>query len=153
MNHDDVTPRLKALQSPEWRKGIMARVGMLAVREAKALVPQKTRNLHRTIRLGPHDEHHALIYAGGERQVGYAAYVEFGTKAHDIYPRKARVLAWGGPRRLSGTLRSGAKAEHFAMHVRHPGTRPKPYLVPGAKAAMRKAGMRDDLIKAWNDAS
>ena len=49
---DDVTPRLRALASPEWRKSILKRVGMVAVHEAKALVPRKTGNLDRTIRLG-----------------------------------------------------------------------------------------------------
>ena len=153
MKEDTVTPRLKALAAANFRKDILARVGMLAVHEAKALVPRKTGNLDRTIRLGPHDDERALIYAGGMRDVGYAAYVEFGTGPHVIVPRKAKVLAWVGNRRLSGTLRKGAKAEFFAMRVNHPGTRPKPYLVPGAKAALRKAGMRDDIVKAWNDAA
>lgn len=153
MKKDTLTPRLRALGSPEMRRSILARVGMLAVREAKALVPRKTGNLDRSIRLGPHDDKRALILAGGIREVGYAAAVEFGTKAHVILPRRAKVLAWGGNRRLSGTLRSGSKPEFFAMRVNHPGSRAKPYLVPGARAALRKAGIRDGIVKAWNDAA
>lgn len=153
MKQDTATPRLNALAQANLRKGILARVGVLAVREAKALVPRKTGNLDRTIRLGPVNDERALIYAGGIRNVGYAAYVEFGTGPHVIVPKRAKVLAWGGNRRLSGTLRSGAKATNFARKVNHPGTRKKPYLVPGAKAAMRKAGLRDAIVKAWNDAA
>ncbi len=154
MKRDTLTPRLKALSSADMRKSILARAGTLAVREAKAIVPRKTGNLDRSIRLGPHDENRALILAGGIREVGYAAFVEFGTTGGQmIRPVHKKALAWGGARRLSGTLRSGAKAEFFSMgHKRGP-TRAKPYLVPGAKAALRKAGLRDGLVKAWNDAA
>ena len=136
------------------------------MRKAQLIVVYKTRNLQRTIRAGAIDDKRALVLAGGIRKVGYAAAVEFGTKPHKITtnppgrgPRKPDSkakfgsLAWGGSRRLSGTLRSGAKAEFFARTVNHPGTRAKPYLVPGAKAAMRDAGLSDGLIKAWNDAA
>jgi hypothetical protein len=153
MKKDTLTPRLKALQDPDFGRSVLGRVAVLAVREAKGLVPVKTGNLRRTIRVGPITNTSARILAGGQREVGYAAHVEFGTKAHPIMPRKARVLAWGGNRRLSGTLRSGSKPEFFAMKVNHPGTRAKPYLVPGAQTAMRKAGLKDALIKAWNDAA
>lgn len=150
---EDLSPRLRALGQPQMRVTFLKHVGMLAVREAKALVPRKTGNLDRSIRLGPVDEHRALILAGGIREVGYAVHVEFGTRAHEIVPRRAKVLAWGGSRRLSGTLRSGSKPEFFAMRVHHPGTRAKPYLVPGAKAALHKAGLKDAIVKAWNDAA
>jgi hypothetical protein len=150
---EDLSPRLRALGSAEMRRSILGRIGMLAVREAKNLVPRKTGNLDRSIRLGTHDDKHVQILAGGIGQVGYAAAVEFGSRPHVIVPKRARVLAWGGQRRLSGTLRSGAKPEFFAMRVNHPGARAKPYLVPGAKAAMRKGGLRDGLVKAWNDAA
>jgi hypothetical protein len=178
MTHDDVTPRLKALGDPKMRRSILTRVGMLAVHEAKALVPVKTGNLRRTIRLGPHDEAHALIYAGGMENVGYAAAVEFGTSAHEIRPLHKKALAFasqhaldksaglglvrGGSKlkfRLSGSLSVGSQRRYgnaaytVVRHVHHPGTRKQPYLVPGAKAAMRQAGLRDDLVKAWNDAS
>ena len=150
---EDLSPRLKALGSPAMRKSILARVGTLAVREAKALVPRKTGNLDRSIRLGLATDRSVEIKAGGLGKVGYAAHVEFGTGPHVIVPVRRKALAWGGARRLSGTLRSGAQPEFFAMSVNHPGTRAKPYLVPGARAAMRKAGLRDGLVKAWNDAS
>jgi hypothetical protein len=150
---DTLTPRLKAIQKPAMGRSVLGRIAILAVKEAHSRVPVKTGNLRRSIRVGQITDHSARILAGGQREVGYAAAVEFGTKPHVIVPRKARVLAWGGNRRLSGTLRSGAKAEFFAMRVNHPGSRAKPYLVPGAKAAMQTAGLKDALVKAWNDAA
>ena len=153
MKKDTLTPRLKALSDRDMGRSILGRVAVLAVKEAHALVPVKTGNLRRTIRVGQITSTSARILAGGQREVGYAAAVEFGTKPHVIVPRKAKVLAWGGNRRLSGTLRSGSKPEFFAMKVNHPGSRAKPYLVPGARAAMRTAGLKDALIKTWNEAA
>jgi len=153
MKKDTLTPRLKALQNRDMGRLILGTVAKEAVKEAKDLVPKKTGNLKRTIRMGQITSTSARILAGGQREVGYAAAVEFGTGPHVIVPRKAKVLAWGGNRRLSGTLRSGASAEFFAMKVNHPGSRAKPYLVPGAKAAMRTAGLKDALIKTWNEAA
>lgn len=49
----------------------------------------------------------------------YAAYVEFGTKPHEIRPRNAKALAWRGP---NGMV--------YAKVVHHPGTRPHPYVRP-----------------------
>ena len=149
---EDLSPRLRALGSVELRRALLRGLQIAAIREAKHLVPRKTGNLDRSIRVGALSDDRALILAGGVRDVGYAACVEFGTGPHVIVPRKARVLAWGGNRRLSGTLRRGARAEFFAMRVNHPGTRAKPYLVPGAIAAMRKSGV-GPIVKAWNDAS
>jgi hypothetical protein len=149
---EDLSPRLKALGSAEMRRNLLKGLQMAAVMEAKRLVPRKTGNLDRSIRRGPINDDRALILAGGVGEVGYAAHVEFGTGPHVIVPVRAKVLAWGGNRRLSGTLRKGAKATNFAMRVNHPGTRAKPYLVPGAETAMRKAGV-GPIVKAWNDAA
>lgn len=149
---EDLSPRLRALGSAEFRRALLKGLQMAAIREAKHLVPRKTGNLDRTIRAGALSDDRALILAGGIRDVGYAAYVEFGTGPHVIVPRKAKALAWGGDRRLSGSLRKGARATNFAMRVNHPGSRAKPYLVPGAVSAMRKVGV-GPIVKAWNDAS
>ena len=150
---EDLSPRLRALGSADMHKKLLGHIAVAAVHEAKTLVPRRTGNLDRSIRLGPVDGQRALVYAGGVGEVGYAAHVEFGTKPHVILPKRAHALAWGGARRLSGTLRSGAKPEFFAMRVNHPGSRAKPYLVPGAKAALRKGGLSEGLVKAWNDAA
>lgn len=150
---EDLSPRLRALGSADFRKGLLRRVATAGVHEAKVLVPRRTGNLDRSIRMGHVDDRSAQVLAGGMREVGYAAAVEFGTRPHTIVPKRARVLAWGGSRRLSGTLRSGSKPQFFAMRVHHPGTRAKPYLVPGLTNALRKSGMREGIVKAWNDAA
>lgn len=61
---------------------------------------------------------------------GYIAkFVEFGTRAHEIKPRRAKSLYVAG---------------HFGMSVQHPGARPKPFMRPAldatASAAVVAAG-------------
>lgn len=126
---------------------LMERLGLSAIREQKLLVPRKTGNLGRSIHIGTVTATAADTLAGA----GYAAYVEFGTKAHDIVPRRAKALrfAVGAGRRLSGSPRSGAPVI-FAKKVHHPGTRPRPFMVPGARAALSAVGLRDTIVSLWN---
>ena len=131
---------------------LLGQVSLLAVSHAKELVPRQTGNLGRTIRLGNVTAESAQIIAGGQYGVGYAQFVEFGTRAHVIVPRRKKALAWGGNRRLSGSLRSGSKATSFAMRVNHPGTAAKPYLRPAAEKAVREAGVKV-IVQAWNSAA
>jgi hypothetical protein len=147
--------RFAALKSGKANKLILGQFGQLAVQFAKAKVPRKTGNLGRTIRVGPVsvDAQSVQVLAGGSREVGYAAYVEFGTGPHLIVPVNAKVLAWGGNRRLSGNLRSGAGATGFAMRVNHPGSKAKPYLVPGAEEALERVGLANAVIQTWNEAA
>ena len=135
--------RLHAIGGP----GFMRQVGLMAVREQKLLVHRKTGNLGRSIVLASSSATNAVTEAGA----GYAAYVELGTRPHDIVPRVARVLAWGGARRLSGSLRTGAKPEFFAMRVHHPGSRPYPFMIPGAQLAVQKSGA-NIIVSLWNGA-
>lgn len=131
-------------------------IGLIALRgvaEAKAIVPVKTANLQRTIRIGRVTSSTAEVLAGGQRKVGYAAAVEFGTRPHIIRPRNAKALAWGGERRLSGALRSGSSPTHFARLVHHPGTRKQPYLVPGVRKAIAASGIKAKIIDVWNRAA
>ena len=146
---DDLNKRLEGLG--DTRK-LLGQLGLMAVARAKELVPRKTGNLGRTIRLGAVTESEAQIIAGGQGGVGYAQAVEYGSRPHEIVPRYKQALAWGGDRRLSGSLRSGSRATHFAKRVRHPGTNPKPYLKPPAEEAVARSGM-DILVKAWNSAA
>ena len=150
---DNLKARLDALAAGGKRREMMAHLGLAAVDEAKKIVPRKTGNLGRTIRTEHATERSVRVVAGGTREVGYAAYVEKGTDDHTIVPRNARVLAWGGARRLSGNLRSGAAPTNFAMRVEHPGTRPQPYLVPGAQKAMARGGLKESVIEIWNEAA
>lgn len=125
----------------------MRTLQLATIAGAKQRVPRRTGHLGRSIVPGRVTDKIAVV----EARTPYASTVEFGSKPHIIKPKKAKVLAWGGDRRLSGALRRGAKATHFAKVVHHPGTRPYPYLVPAAKQAAN--GLKDILVKAWNGAA
>lgn len=142
--------RIKAVEKGPGIGG-MRRLGLSTVREAKLLEAphRKTGNLGRTIHIASVGETSVTVIASA----AYAAFLELGTRPHEITPKAAKALAWGGPRRLSGSLRSGAKPTHFAKRVHHPGTKPYPYLIPGAKRAVKGAGLRDVVIERWNNAA
>jgi hypothetical protein len=130
----------------------LGQLALMAVARAKQLVPRKTGNLGRTIRLGQVTEHDAQIVAGGQFGVGYAQAVEYGSRPHDIVPRYKQVLAIPiGATRLSGSARSGSGVV-FTKRVHHPGTKAQPYLMPAAQEVVSKSGI-EILIKAWNDAA
>ena len=146
----DLHARLVALQG--MRKTLMGTLGTAAVREQKLLVPRKTGNLGRSIHLGAVTEHTADTIASAS----YAADVEFGTRPHVIVPRKGKALRWpasGSKTTLSGRLASGGGSYAFAKKVNHPGTRPHPYMVPGAARAMQRAKVKDVVITTWNNAA
>jgi hypothetical protein len=146
----ELTRRLTAIgQAPV---DILRDTGLHAVREAKLLVPRRTGNLGRTIRIGALTPTYVEVKAGGTSQVGYAAAVEFGSRAHVIVPRVASVLAWGGPRTLGGRLRAGGRPTNFARRVNHPGSRARPYLIPGLEKALQITGL-DRLVAKWNGAA
>ena len=141
--------RLRAIGKTD---GLMRAIVIHGVREAKQLVPRRTGNLGRTIRPGSTTATRGEIRAGGVRNVGYAAAVELGTRPHIIRPRKAKVLAWGGGRTLGGRLRAGERPTHFARSVRHPGSRAKPFLVPGLQRAVTAEGV-NVIVQLWNAAA
>lgn len=133
-------------------KELTRQVAIEGVAFAKILVPRQTGNLGRTIRIGSISETHAEIRAGGALNVGYAAAVELGTRPHVIRPRRAKVLAWGGARTLSGRLRAGSAPTNFAAKVNHPGTKAQPFLIPGMRKALEVVGL-GSIVKAWNKAA
>jgi hypothetical protein len=145
--------RLKAISDT---KLMMGKLGLQAVAYAKETVPRKTGNLGRTIRLGTVSEDAVQILAGGQLGVGYAQVVEFGSKPHDIYPRRKKVLRFAtnpNSRRLTGTVRTGAtEGVVFSKHVRHPGTKPQPFLRPAAERALQENGI-EYIVQAWNSAA
>jgi hypothetical protein len=150
---DKLHARLKAIGQTEM---LLRDIQAQGVREAKLLVPRRTGNLGRTIRPGRVTADYAEIIAGGQREVGYAAAVERGTKPRDIRPRTKKALAWGGPRTLGGRLRVvkgvQASATNFATIVHHPGTKAQPYLAPGFQKAVRLAGLTT-IVRLWDGAA
>lgn len=63
----------------------------------------------------------------------YALYVEFGTAPHIIRPVNAKALHW----------KAGGK-DVFAQEVRHPGTRPNPFIRTTLRVDMGKI-IKDNL--------
>lgn len=150
----ELQARLAALGSRDTRYQLMGKLGLRAVYNAQKLVPRKTGNLARTIRIDDVTDEHVRVAAGGTKAMGYAAHVEFGTKPHIIRPKNRRALRWatGANRRLSGTPRTGAPVT-FATVVHHPGTKAHAFLVPGSKQALQEAGLADVLVTSWNRAA
>lgn len=148
----DLNKRLSAISNG---RTLLQKMQLEAVANAKRLVPRKTGNLGRSIHPGSVSARDAFVWAGA----GYAAYVELGTRAHDIVPRNAQALrfpARGTSTTLGGRVRSSAArtpgAYAFAKRVRHPGTKAQPFLVPGAKKAVDDNGV-DIIIELWNGAA
>ena len=142
-------PGLRArLEGIKPSAALMRNLALRAVAEQKILVPRKTGNLGRSIGIGSVTATSAETIAAA----GYAAHVELGTRPHLIVPkaRKALRFAVGGNARLSGSPRKGAPVI-FAKRVRHPGTRAKPYMLPGAQRAV--AAIRDIIVSLWNGAA
>jgi hypothetical protein len=146
----DGIPQLRArLKAMRPDRELMAKLALTAIREQKILVPRKTGNLGRSIRLGAITPTMAETVA----TASYAAYVERGTRPHEIRPRNRKALRWAaGSARLSGTPRSGGQVR-FAKRVQHPGTKAKPFMLPGAQKALRDVGLKNIVVEAWNDAA
>lgn len=137
--------RLAALRGPNIMGQTLKLVGISANREQKLLVHRKTGMTGRTIGYRMVGTNTVETYAGG------AAVFSLGTRAHTITPnaRKAlRFAASPGGARLTGSPRVGA-AVVFAKIVHHPGTRPWPFMLPGAVAGVQQAGI-DPIVIAWN---
>lgn len=166
---DDLHDRLVALTRQG--KSIMGLLGLTAVREQKLLVPRKTANLARTIHLGRVTDREAETVASAV----YAKPVEFGSKPHIIRPKNKKTLFFPSQKitserfgdgaklnfTLSGRLSTGSVRKFgnaafvYAREVHHPGTKARPFMVPGAQRALaRAAGLAKDLvIRAWNGAA
>ena len=87
-------------------------VGDFAFTEMKIRAPFKTGKMRSSVK---------KRVSGLEVRIGptvpYAIHVEEGTAPHDIYPVNARALRFV----VAGQV-------VFAMHVRHPGTKPQPFV-------------------------
>ena len=152
---DKLSKRLHAINDPS---RLLRKWQLDTAAEARRLAPQKTRNLTRSIAPGEFTGSAAFVRA----RAAYAAYVEKGTRPHVILPRKKPFLAWPAPGvsvTLAGRVRTGEVrrlghgAYIFAMKVNHPGTKPRPFLEPGARKAAEKGGLKDVAIQLWNGAA
>lgn len=106
------------------------------VRLAQAAVPVRTGELRRSIRVGSVSSQGAIVTASP-----VAAYIDRGTRAHDITPVRARVLAFDddGPR--------------FAKRVRHPRVAPRPFRDRVARQALSQTDMAQVMVDQWDGAA
>lgn len=149
--------RIDAVSGTKLRGRVGKRWQILTIRNAKIRAPRKTSNLSRTIHEGELTEQYASVVVSAN----YAAAIELGRRAVDIYPRPGRVgrngrpaaLAWGGARRLSGSLRTGASPTSFARAVHQPARPARPFLRPAAQEALEDEGIVAEFVIAWNGAA
>lgn len=144
--------RLEAIKGGGRDPSFMKNLGQAANREQKKLlyteaVTRRTGQSGRQITVEAATAVSVMTVARGT-----AAWADTGTKPHRIPKVGNKLLAWGGARRLSGALRSGASADHFAMHVQHPGTKPHPYMLRAAMRAVKQVGIQP-IIDLWNRAA
>ena len=138
-----VTARRRALESAEHgireeAHGLLRAAGAILLRAAVFEAPQgETGNLRRSLRLGPveaqpgdilsvsvyEDDLTKTDWGGG---VHYGVFVQEGTRAHDIRPKRAKALRF----QAGGQTR-------FAKSVRHPGTSPNPFMMRAARHVER----------------
>ena len=154
---DALVHRLNAIGDT---RAILHALQLSVVHEAQALVPRKTGHLFRTIQPGFLARAEASVVVTAP----YARWVEEGTGLYGprkkrIVPTHAKALAWktGGPSklRLSGRSRvvGGQALAGMAFARSTKGMQARPYLLPGAKRAISKAGVADVVIKEWNGAA
>lgn len=153
---DALIRRMRALGDT---KVVLRAVQFSVIHEAQALTPRKTGNLQRSIVPGELTDTHATVIAGAN----YALFVEQGTglygpKHHLITPKTKKALHWkgGGPSkvRLTGRSRTkdGASLADDVFATSTKGARAQPFLGPGAKRAIKKAGLADVVTTEWNKA-
>ena len=94
-----------------------ATLGPDIVRDAKRYCPERTGALQESIEHHLEDGNLIVSATGGADGRTYAAYVELGTRPHEILPIAKKALFWPG-------------ADHPVGKVNHPGTRPQPFLRP-----------------------
>lgn len=106
-------------------------------RIARPQVPSKTGRLRASIKRRNATQRKATVVAH------YTAYfIDKGTVAHPIRPKKSRMLRWeDGGRTI------------FARKVNHPRTRAKPFRQRSAEEALRRKPMAQALIDEWNRAA
>lgn len=129
----ELKDRLKALRGVfkpmgrDWADAVAA--------EARRRVPFRSGNLRRSIRRKNATQRKATVVAH------YSAFfVDAGTKAHVIRPKRARGLIFeAGGRTI------------FAKKVDHPRVRARPFRASAAREGLRDRDVSGALLNAWNE--
>jgi hypothetical protein len=129
-------------------------LGLATVREAKLLVHRKTGTTGRSIHVASVSSTSVTVEAGFG-----AVFLEEGTKPHMITPKAKLALRWATSSskgfRLSGrpsSAKGNVVGYAFAKIVHHPGTKPYPFLMPGARTAVQKTGA-NAIVTLWDSAA
>ena len=93
--------------------------------KARRNVPVRTGLLRSSIEKGGFGDF--LYVSMGNPRAYYAPYVEYGTRPHMIYPRRAQALRF----EIRGKI-------VFAKYVRHPGTKPQYVMRRSAEEALKE---------------
>lgn len=173
IGYDQLQARFAAISGPVMTTQLMKQLGTAANREQALLEAphRKTGITGASIRLG------AITPTTVVTQVGGAgAFLEFGTRPHEISPRTKKALAFASQGitterfgvgailnfTLSGRLSAksmkkyGNAAYVVVKSVHHPGTKPDPFMVPGAQAAIQKSGANligAEIVNRWDGAA
>jgi hypothetical protein len=108
-----------------------------AVEAGRPIVPVKTGRLRRSIRRKSATQRKATVVAH------YTAYfVDHGTKAHEIRPKKAKQMVFTDGGRTV-----------FSKQVNHPRTKAQPFRARMAMESLRRHPLGDTLIRIWNGGS
>ncbi len=106
------------------------------VRQNRARVPRRTGYTAASFRVRNATQRKAVVVGS------YVAnFIDAGTKAHDIVPRKGRSLKFEANGRTI-----------FSKKVHHPRTGAQPFKRAAALEALRKNPLAAELIKQWNQA-
>lgn len=127
--------RLRAMRQV-W-KPVARRWADETVLEMKPHIPVRTGKTRKSVRRGLVTTKRATVMAS--RVVDF---LDAGTKAHTIVPKKASVLAFD---------RGGTTI--FAKRVNHPQTRGRRFKAAAATRALEKTDALAELTKLWNDAA
>lgn len=154
---DALLRRLDAIGEPQ---PVLRRLQLEVISEAQALAPRRLGHLQRSIVPGEISGTHAIVKV----TANYGRYVEEGTGLYG--PKKKRiepgkVMAWksGGPTggnvRLSGRSRvkNGKQVAGTVFAWSTEGMKAQPYLLPGAKKAIKSSGLADIIVAQWNEAA
>ena len=98
--------------------------------EMEARVPVRTGRLRQSIQIRVRGD---KVYIGPETE--YDAFIEFGTRPHEIRAKKGKALAF----------KSGGQTV-IVKKVNHPGTKAQPYVRPAFEAWRSRLG--EDVAKA-----
>jgi len=112
------------------------------VTTAKSLVPKKTTALQGSLQMRQAADYSDYI-AGfwGSFTMKYAEVVEFGSVPHVIVANKKTLAVYPPPPGWTGKVSSRGYAI-FGKYVFHPGTKPRPYLMPAAERHHPSLGLR-----------